>query len=135
MRQRRARHLNQNSPSLEKLRQKPISARAYAHRHWPGAPVTMRDCADNWRTNSEKAGAAIMPVGVVAGLPSVALFVGIRCSLVNDSRRSIDLLRQTLPALGVTAGNTANGCARFGAPSSQQWQVYGLRTGRTPLLE
>ena len=67
----------------------------------------MRVGADGWRTNSGNADAAIMPVGVVAGLVLVELFVGIHCPLANDSGRSTGLLRQIPPAAGV---NSANGC-------------------------
>jgi len=66
----------------KKLHQEPMPARVSAHRHYRRAPVvTMRVGADNWRTNSARTGAATMPVGAVAGLASVALFVGIHCFL------------------------------------------------------
>ena len=68
-----------------------------------GKPVvTMRVGADNWRTNSGKAGAAIMPVRVVADLGSDAQFVGIHCPSANDYSLSAGLLRQIPPGPGVT---------------------------------
>jgi hypothetical protein len=54
------------------------------------------------------AGAAIMQTSAAAGLAAVAQIVGIRCFSVPDDRRSINLLRKTPPATGVTGGNATN---------------------------